>query len=62
MKFHHQQNQSPENHDGATHLPDYSAGEVERLTSRAAELLDQLHDVMGEMAMRLQALSEGDTP
>lgn len=34
---------------------EYSADEVDALTSRAAELLDELHAVMDEMAVKLRA-------
>ncbi len=38
----------------------FTPQEVDQLTHRAAELLDQLRDVLGEMTERLEALSEGD--
>jgi hypothetical protein len=38
----------------------YSDEAVQALTDRAAELLDQLRDVLGEMTNRLEALSEGE--
>lgn len=33
--------------------------QVEELTQRASRLLDELHDVLGEMAERLTTLSAG---
>lgn len=41
---------------------EYSPDEVDALTTRAAELLDQLHEVMAEMSARLRALGEEDAP
>lgn len=38
---------------------EYTAEDVEHLTSRADQLLDQLHEVLGEMADRLVVLSKG---
>lgn len=33
---------------------EYNAEEVDALTQRASELLDQLHEVMAEMSVRLR--------
>lgn len=42
---------------------EYSAEEVDVLTARAAELLDELHAVMDEMAQKLRATKpEGEVP
>ena len=37
--------------------PEYTPEEVDQLTARPEELLGQLHEVLGEMADRLQSLS-----
>lgn len=47
---------SPRKRDAASGPPEYQAEEVEALTSKAAELLEELHQVMQEMAERLHAL------
>lgn len=39
--------------------PTYTAEEVETLTRRADELLRQLHDVLGEISVHLQAVGKG---
>lgn len=39
---------------------EYKPEEVEALTKRANELLDELHDVMGEMSTRLRTFLGDD--
>ena len=43
---------------------EYDPEEVDALTQRASELLDQLHEVMAEMSARLRTFSgdEDDSP
>lgn len=42
---------------------EYDPDEVDALTQRASDLLDQLHEVMAEMSTRLRTfLGEGDAP
>lgn len=42
---------------------EYDPEEVDTLTQRASELLDELHEVMAEMAIRLRTFlgNEGDS-
>lgn len=40
---------------------EYKPEEVDALTKRANELLDELHDVMGEMATRLRTFLGDET-
>lgn len=40
--------------------PEYDPEEVEALTKRANELLDELHTVMGEMSDRLRVVILGE--
>lgn len=47
---------TPRKRDAANEPPEYQPEEVEALTSKAAALLEELHQVMQEMAERLHAL------
>lgn len=40
----------------------YSEDDVAAITNRAAKLLDELRNVLAEMADRLEALNEGESP
>jgi hypothetical protein len=49
--------------NGASDAPrEYNPDEVEALTKRANELLDELHTVMGEMTDRLRVVFGEETP
>lgn len=50
----------PKASDGES--PDYTPEQVDTLTTRATVLLDELHDVLGEMSRRLHALREDEEP
>lgn len=50
-------------HRAADAPREYTADEVDALTARAAELLDELHAVMDEMAQKLRTTKpEGEVP
>ena len=48
--------------DDPNGLREFQSDEVDALTVRANELLDELHDVMGEMAQRLHDFLGGEQP
>lgn len=51
----------PKSDDAKSVGREYRPEEVEALTARAAKLLDELHEVMGEMTQRLRMFL-GDQP